>query len=205
MAWDIPKISMRPLGSHGYEFSSAFSVNEPRRHPEWHSDSLGPASKRAPDRQTTFPRPELRQCVGEAAGPPDRDSGSRFDASEVGFARVLLPGVEHCGSGGGEGRPDAVSSGHGLPAPSVDAEHDVLAMGRDRNCDGKAHRHQIPASRPDEAHCHAASRLPYPKTARYAAGAIRTRRRDSFANSGRRARQRQAFVPPSTVRLAPVM
>jgi hypothetical protein len=137
MAWDIPKISMRPLGSHGYEFSSAFSVNEPRRHPEWHSDSLGPASKRAPDRQTTFPRPELRQCVGEAAGPPDRDSGSRFDASEVGFARVLLPGVEHCGSGGGEGRPDAVSSGHGLPAPSVDAERDVLAMGRDRNCDGK--------------------------------------------------------------------
>ena len=38
----------------------------------------------------------------------------------------LLPGVEHCGSGGGEG-PDAVGSEHGLPAPQVDAEHDVLA------------------------------------------------------------------------------
>jgi feruloyl esterase len=38
----------------------------------------------------------------------------------------LLPGVEHCGAGGGEG-PDAVGSEHGLPAPSVDAEHDVLA------------------------------------------------------------------------------
>ena len=29
----------------------------------------------------------------------------------------LLPGVEHCGSGGGEG-PDAVGSEHGLPAPA---------------------------------------------------------------------------------------
>jgi feruloyl esterase len=38
----------------------------------------------------------------------------------------LLPGVEHCGSGGGEG-PDAVGSEHGLPAPEVDADHDVLA------------------------------------------------------------------------------
>ena len=44
-----------------------------------------------------------------------------------GSARLfLLPGVEHCGSGGGEG-PDAVGSEHGLPAPEVDAEHDVLA------------------------------------------------------------------------------
>jgi feruloyl esterase len=38
----------------------------------------------------------------------------------------LLPGVEHCGLGGGEG-PDAIGSEHGLPAPQVDAEHDVLA------------------------------------------------------------------------------
>jgi hypothetical protein len=38
----------------------------------------------------------------------------------------LLPGVEHCGIGGGEG-PDAVGSEHGLPAPEVDAQHDVLA------------------------------------------------------------------------------
>ena len=38
----------------------------------------------------------------------------------------LLPGVEHCGLGGGEG-PDAVGSEHGLPAPEVDADHDVLA------------------------------------------------------------------------------
>ena len=45
----------------------------------------------------------------------------------------LLPGVEHCGSGGGEG-PDAVGSEHGLPAPEVDAEHDVLAaLARERN------------------------------------------------------------------------
>jgi hypothetical protein len=38
----------------------------------------------------------------------------------------LLPGVEHCGLGGGDG-PDAVGSEHGLPAPEVDPEHDVLA------------------------------------------------------------------------------
>ena len=38
----------------------------------------------------------------------------------------LLPGVEHCGAGAGEG-PDAVGSEHGLPAPEVDAQHDVLA------------------------------------------------------------------------------
>jgi feruloyl esterase len=38
----------------------------------------------------------------------------------------LLPGVEHCGLGGGEG-PNAVGSEHGLPAPEVDADHDVLA------------------------------------------------------------------------------
>jgi feruloyl esterase len=45
----------------------------------------------------------------------------------LGSARLfLLPGVEHCGSGGGEG-PDAVGSEHGLPAPEADAEHDVLA------------------------------------------------------------------------------
>jgi feruloyl esterase len=44
-----------------------------------------------------------------------------------GSARLfLLPGVEHCGLGGGDG-PDAVGSEHGLPAPEVDAEHDVLA------------------------------------------------------------------------------
>jgi feruloyl esterase len=45
----------------------------------------------------------------------------------LGSARLfLLPGVEHCGSGGGEG-PDAIGSEHGLPAPQVDADHDVLA------------------------------------------------------------------------------
>jgi feruloyl esterase len=44
-----------------------------------------------------------------------------------GAARLfLLPGVEHCGSGGGDG-PDAVGSEHGLPAPEGDADHDVLA------------------------------------------------------------------------------
>ena len=44
-----------------------------------------------------------------------------------GSARLfLLPGVEHCGAGGGDG-PDAVGSEHGLSAPEVDAEHDVLA------------------------------------------------------------------------------
>jgi feruloyl esterase len=44
-----------------------------------------------------------------------------------GSARLfLLPGVEHCGAGGGDG-PAAVGSEHGLPAPEVDAEHDVLA------------------------------------------------------------------------------
>jgi feruloyl esterase len=44
-----------------------------------------------------------------------------------GSARLfLLPGVEHCGLGGGEG-PDGIGSEHGIPAPEVDAEHDVLA------------------------------------------------------------------------------
>jgi feruloyl esterase len=38
----------------------------------------------------------------------------------------LLPGVEHCGIGGGEG-PNGFGGGQGLPAPVVDAEHDVLA------------------------------------------------------------------------------
>jgi feruloyl esterase len=56
--------------------------------------------------------------LAKAQGGPDELQGS---------ARLfLLPGVEHCGSGGGEG-PDAVGSEHGLPAPSVDADHDVLA------------------------------------------------------------------------------
>jgi feruloyl esterase len=50
-------------------------------------------------------------------GPDELQSSARL---------FLLPGVEHCGSGGGDG-PDAVGSEHGLPAPSVDAEHDVLA------------------------------------------------------------------------------
>jgi feruloyl esterase len=48
------------------------------------------------------------------------------DKLESSARLFLLPGVEHCGSGGGEG-PDAVGSEHGLPAPEVDAEHDVLA------------------------------------------------------------------------------
>jgi feruloyl esterase len=58
------------------------------------------------------------ETLGKGQGSPDQLQGS---------ARLfLLPGVEHCGSGGGEG-PDAVGSEHGLPAPEVDAEHDVLA------------------------------------------------------------------------------
>ena len=51
------------------------------------------------------------------AGPdPFRNSARLF----------LLPGVEHCGIGGGEG-PNGFGGGQGLPAPVVDAEHDVLA------------------------------------------------------------------------------
>jgi feruloyl esterase len=38
----------------------------------------------------------------------------------------LLPGVEHCGIGGGEG-PNGFGGEHGRPAPQVDADHDVLA------------------------------------------------------------------------------
>ncbi len=58
------------------------------------------------------------ETLAKAAGGQDKLQSS---------ARLfLLPGVEHCGSGGGEG-PDAVGSEHGLPAPEVDAEHDVLA------------------------------------------------------------------------------
>ena len=38
----------------------------------------------------------------------------------------LLPGVEHCGVGGGEG-PNGFGGGQGRPAPVVDADHDVLA------------------------------------------------------------------------------
>ncbi|MGB7972823.1 MAG: tannase/feruloyl esterase family alpha/beta hydrolase [Roseiarcus sp.] len=58
------------------------------------------------------------ETLAKAPGGRDKLQGS---------ARLfLLPGVEHCGSGGGEG-PDAVGSEHGLPAPEVDAEHDVLA------------------------------------------------------------------------------
>jgi feruloyl esterase len=58
------------------------------------------------------------ETLAKAAGGQDQLQSS---------ARLfLLPGVEHCGIGGGEG-PDAVGSEHGLPAPSVDAEHDVLA------------------------------------------------------------------------------
>jgi feruloyl esterase len=38
----------------------------------------------------------------------------------------LLPGVEHCGIGGGEG-PNGIGGEHGRPAPVVDADHDVLA------------------------------------------------------------------------------
>jgi feruloyl esterase len=51
------------------------------------------------------------------AGPAPFQSSARL---------FLLPGVEHCGLGGGGG-PDAVGSEHGLPAPEVDADHDVLA------------------------------------------------------------------------------
>ena len=84
------------------------------------------------------------------------------DKLESSARLFLLPGVEHCGSGGGEG-PDAVGSEHGLPAPEVDAEHDVLAAlaqwvetGRRAR---EADRHQISGRRPDEAHRHAAPRL----------------------------------------------
>jgi feruloyl esterase len=57
-------------------------------------------------------------ALARAQGGPDQLQSS---------ARLfLLPGVEHCGLGGGDG-PDAVGSEHGLPAPEVDAEHDVLA------------------------------------------------------------------------------
>jgi feruloyl esterase len=38
----------------------------------------------------------------------------------------LLPGVEHCGIGGGEG-PNGIGGEHGRPSPVVDADHDVLA------------------------------------------------------------------------------
>src|SRR5580698_8017523 len=38
----------------------------------------------------------------------------------------LLPGVEHCGVGGGEG-PNGFGGGQGRPSPVVDADHDVLA------------------------------------------------------------------------------
>jgi feruloyl esterase len=38
----------------------------------------------------------------------------------------LLPGMEHCGIGGGEG-PNGFGGGQGRPAPMVDADHDVLA------------------------------------------------------------------------------
>jgi feruloyl esterase len=38
----------------------------------------------------------------------------------------LLPGMEHCGVGGGEG-PNGFGGEHGRPAPVVDADHDVLA------------------------------------------------------------------------------
>ena len=56
--------------------------------------------------------------LAEASGGADQLEGS---------ARLfLLPGVEHCASGGGEG-PNAVGGAHGVPAPKIDAEHDVLA------------------------------------------------------------------------------
>jgi feruloyl esterase len=58
------------------------------------------------------------ETLAKAAGGQDQLQSS---------ARLfLLPGVEHCGAGGGDG-PDAVGSEHGLPAPQVDADHDVLA------------------------------------------------------------------------------
>jgi feruloyl esterase len=58
------------------------------------------------------------ETLAKAAGGQDQLQSS---------ARLfLLPGVEHCGLGGGDG-PDAVGSEHGLPAPQVDADHDVLA------------------------------------------------------------------------------
>ena len=47
----------------------------------------------------------------------DARQGSGRSGPVAGSARLfLLPGVEHCGLGGGEG-PDAVGSEHGLPAP----------------------------------------------------------------------------------------
>ena len=54
------------------------------------------------------------------------DTVAKKDQAQSSVRLFLLPGVEHCGSGGGEG-PDAIGSVHGLPAPTVDAEHDVLA------------------------------------------------------------------------------
>ena len=51
---------------------------------------------------------------------------AKKDQAQASVRLFLLPGVEHCGSGGGEG-PDAIGSVHGLAAPTVDAEHDVLA------------------------------------------------------------------------------
>ena len=53
-------------------------------------------------------------------------SGSQGPLQGSAARLFLLPGVEHCGAGGGDG-PDAIGSEHGLPAPEVDAEHDVLA------------------------------------------------------------------------------
>jgi feruloyl esterase len=58
------------------------------------------------------------ETLAKAQGGPDALQGS---------ARLfLLPGVEHCGVGGGEG-PNGFGGGQGRPAPVVDADHDVLA------------------------------------------------------------------------------
>jgi feruloyl esterase len=58
------------------------------------------------------------ETLAKAAGGQDQLQSS---------ARLfLLPGVEHCGVGGGEG-PNAFGGEHGLPPPQVDPEHDVLA------------------------------------------------------------------------------
>jgi feruloyl esterase len=89
-----------------------------------------------------------------------------------GSARLfLLPGVEHCGSGGGEG-PDAVGSEHGLPAPEVDAEHDVLAALSDWVETGTAPEKLIATKYqgddPTKPIVMQRPACPYPKKARYA-------------------------------------
>ena len=82
----------------------------------------------------------------------------------------LLPGVEHCGSGGGEG-PDAIGGVQGLPAPKVDAEHDVLAAMARWVEDGVAPSKLIATKYEDDDPTKAIvmqrPACPYPKKARY--------------------------------------